>query len=96
MDPRIKIIADDDVDAALVQALRALVFGAFDGAFSEADWDHTKGGWRVVAFDEQGAPVSHAAVVPRRIEVGGRPFAAGYVEAWRRRHPTAARGSAPR
>jgi aminoglycoside 2'-N-acetyltransferase I len=59
--------------------LRALLFGAFDDGFTEADWHHTVGGWRAVAMDD-GVPVSHAAVVPRTIEVAGHSFAAGYVE----------------
>jgi aminoglycoside 2'-N-acetyltransferase I len=57
-----------------------MVAAAFGGDFEEDDWHHTLGGKRVVVFDGS-APVAHAAVVPRLIHIGGRPFHAGYVEA---------------
>jgi aminoglycoside 2'-N-acetyltransferase I len=43
------------------------------------DWDHTVGGTHVVN-ETGGVLLAHASVVPRTIEVDGRPFATGYVE----------------
>ena len=63
----------------LLLAVRSLMDRAFEGEFSDEDWDHTLGGWHVVSSLD-GIIVGHAAVVPRTIEVGGRPFATGYVE----------------
>ena len=59
--------------------LRGLLNDAFAGGFSEADWEHALGGWHVLV-DEGTQIVSHAAVVPRRLEFAGRTFEAGYVE----------------
>lgn len=61
-------------------AIRRLLDTAFGEDFSEDDWGHALGGWHVVAFDDN-AVMAHAAVVPRAIEVAGRAFRAGYVEA---------------
>lgn len=63
----------------MLSQVRRLVFAAFGGAFSEYDWEHTFGGWHVVA-SEAGVPVSHAAVVVRTLEVGDRSLRSGYVE----------------
>ena len=60
--------------------IRRLLDTAFDEDFSEDDWEHALGGWHVVAFDDWGV-MAHAAVVPRVIEVAGRAFRTGYVEA---------------
>jgi aminoglycoside 2'-N-acetyltransferase I len=61
--------------------LRRLVDAAFrKGHFSDHDWDHGKGGIHVIA-EENGVAVSHASVVPRTLEIGGRPIRTGYVEA---------------
>lgn len=69
-----------ELPAALVPRVRALLEAAFDGDFSEQDWEHALGGRHVVVFDE-GRLVSHASVVPRAIDIGARTFDAGYVEA---------------
>jgi aminoglycoside 2'-N-acetyltransferase I len=68
--------ASDD----LLVEVRGLLEQAFAGDFSPADWEHALGGWHVVAADG-GRIVAHAAVVPRILEVEGRAWHAGYVEA---------------
>lgn len=60
--------------------IRRLCLLAFGEDFSAQDWEHMLGGWHVVAIDD-GAVIAHAAVVPRCIEIAGRPFRTGYVEA---------------
>lgn len=62
-----------------LEQLRALIDQAFDGDFSDDDWEHTTGGWHAVALDGD-VPVAHAAVVERVLEVDGHPFRTGYVE----------------
>jgi aminoglycoside 2'-N-acetyltransferase I len=76
---RVRAFTDGETPRAVLPALRRLVFDAFDGRFSQEDWEHTTGGWRIVLFDED-TPVAHAAVVPRVLRVGQREFRAGYVE----------------
>lgn len=73
-------MTDSEIGADVLAKIRRLVFEAYAGDFADEDWEHTYGGWRVVAFDD-GAPVSHAAVVPRRLQVAERTFQVGYVEA---------------
>ena len=75
----VRVLADDEVDAGLLLAVRELTFAAFGGRFDQHDWDHTYGGARVVALDGDVA-VAAGAVVPRLLVVGDRPFDTGYVE----------------
>ena len=67
-----------------LEAVRGLVFTAFggdrDAPFDEADWQHALGGVHAVA-ELDGRVVGHAAVVPRALEIDGRPVRTGYVEA---------------
>jgi aminoglycoside 2'-N-acetyltransferase I len=60
--------------------LRSLLDDAFDGDFSDDDWDHALGGVHVLA-ELDGDLVGHAAVVPRRVRVDGADRSCGYVEA---------------
>ena len=77
--PTVRRFATARAPADLLAEVRGLLDRAFEGAFSDDDWEHTLGGWHVVVT-EAGVVVSHAAVVPRLLEVGDRPFHAGYVE----------------
>lgn len=73
------MLRDGAVEPEVLDRLHRLVVRAFDGDFTEEDWEHTYGGWRVLLMD--GAdPVAHAAVVPRELHVDGRPFRTGYLE----------------
>lgn len=78
--PDVRVFDDAETPSELLPQLRALCDQAFDGHFSDHDWDHTFGGWRAVVV-EDGRPLAHAAVVPRQLEVDKRPFRTGYVEA---------------
>ena len=57
-----------------------IAFGTGDEAFKDDDWAHALGGLHFV-LNVDGAIVSHASVVERTLEIGGRPFRTGYVEA---------------
>jgi aminoglycoside 2'-N-acetyltransferase I len=63
-----------------VTALRALLDAAFDGDFSDDDWEHSLGGTHVIIEDASGV-VAHGAVVPRVLAVGPLRLTVGYVEA---------------
>lgn len=78
--PQVSVFRDDDVPADVLTEVRSFVYDAFDGRFSDDDWEHSAGGWRVVLFDDE-VPASHAAVVPRALRIGQHEFRAGYVEA---------------
>ncbi|MEU1026962.1 aminoglycoside 2'-N-acetyltransferase, partial [Streptomyces sp. NPDC005904] len=48
-------------------AARALLDQAFDGDFSDQDWDHGLGGVHALVHDGAGALVAHGSVVQRRV-----------------------------
>jgi aminoglycoside 2'-N-acetyltransferase I len=68
-----------DLDAATLAAARSLLDAAFEGRFSDHDWDHALGGVHALAWDG-GELVGHASVVLRRLIHGGRALRTGYVE----------------
>ncbi|MFE0137545.1 GNAT family N-acetyltransferase [Streptomyces sp. NPDC059037] len=70
-----------DLPAAELRAARALLDEAFDGDFSDQDWDHGLGGVHALVHDETGALLAHGSVVQRRILHNGRSLRIGYVEA---------------
>jgi aminoglycoside 2'-N-acetyltransferase I len=74
-----QIVTTDAAEPELLASVRRLLDEAFMGEFSDEDWEHTLGGVHAVVT-EKGRPIAHAAVVPRTLEVGGRPMRTGYVE----------------
>jgi len=77
--PDVRVAHTADLDAAALTAVRALLDAAFDGDFSDEDWDHTLGGMHALAWSGN-TLVGHAAVVQRRFLHGGRALRTGYVE----------------
>src|SRR4051812_23727476 len=73
----LRVVHRDEDTPALRDALWSLYVDAFEGDVGIDDAEHAEGGVRVIAF-EGAAPVAHAAVVARRLEVDGRPFHTGY------------------
>jgi aminoglycoside 2'-N-acetyltransferase I len=69
-----------DLGPARQGAIRELLDDAFAGEFAEADWENACGGRHIVVIAGSDV-IAHAAVVPRVLEIGGRPFRTGYVEA---------------
>lgn len=51
-----------------------------DDDFSDEDWEHALGGWHVVVTLDGGPVLTHAAVVPRVLDVADHAFRTGYVE----------------
>ena len=68
------------LDAGTLTAVRALLDGAFEGDFTDADLEHALGGLHVLVHDDSGL-LAHGAVVQRRLLHRGRALRAGYVEA---------------
>jgi aminoglycoside 2'-N-acetyltransferase I len=68
-----------DLSPDVLATIRALLDAAFDGDFSDADWDHGLGGMHALAWS--GAVlVGHASVVQRQFLHRDRPLRVGYVE----------------
>ncbi|GAA3095661.1 aminoglycoside N-acetyltransferase AAC(2')-Id [Streptomyces rectiviolaceus] len=70
-----------DLDPAELRAARALMAEAFDGDFTDQDWDHGLGGVHALVHDDSGLLLAHGSVVQRRILHNGRSLRVGYVEA---------------
>jgi aminoglycoside 2'-N-acetyltransferase I len=73
------LFTTSEAPIGLLTEIRHMLDEAFGGEFSDDDWGHALGGWHVAILDGD-RPISHAAVVPRVLEVDGRPFRTGYVE----------------
>jgi aminoglycoside 2'-N-acetyltransferase I len=69
-----------DLDGVVRAEIRALLDEAFDGGFSDDDWEHALGGIHAL-LRERGELVAHASVVQRRLVAGGVALRTGYVEA---------------
>lgn len=74
----VRAFTTSEATRSLLRNIRRLLDDAFED-FDDDDWANTLGGWHVVVLDGD-APVSHAAVVPRTLEVADRAFRTGYVE----------------
>ncbi|WP_455359230.1 GNAT family N-acetyltransferase [Streptomyces sp. SYSU K21746] len=62
------------------QEIHALLVAAFEGDFSDQDWDHGLGGVHAWIRDGRGL-AAHGSVIQRRVLHGGRSYRVGYVEA---------------
>ena len=78
MDVRLTHTAD--LDAAARDAIRALLDAAFDGDFSDHDWEHALGGLHVWVSGPDGV-IGHGSVVARTLVCSGERLRVGYVEA---------------
>lgn len=76
----VDVLASGDLTGVELDRLRQLLDDAFDHEFSDDDWDHALGGWHAIVTADH-APVAHAAVVGRQLEVGTRRLTVGYLEA---------------
>jgi aminoglycoside 2'-N-acetyltransferase I len=79
MEPTFREAATSELTPGERLRLRALLDVAFDGYFTDDDWDHALGGTHVIV-EVDDIVVSHASVVPRRLELPDRALHAGYVE----------------
>ncbi len=76
----IRLLHTSEVDAATLRLVRDLLDEAFEGGFSDHDWDHGLGGTHALVTVD-GTVVAHGSLVQRRLLHGGRSLRAGYVEA---------------
>lgn len=75
----VRVAHTADLSPADLAAVRDLLVAAFDGDYSDEDWDHTIGGMHALAWSGD-VLVGHAAVVQRRFLYQGRALRTGYVE----------------
>ena len=77
--PIIRQFTTQQASRSVLMEVRQLLSDAFAGDFSEEDWKHTLGGWHVILLENHEI-LSHAAVVPRALNVDDIRFRGGYVE----------------
>ncbi len=83
--PNLETRHTHELSEPVLAAARSLLEDAFDGEFSQEDWDHTLGGVHVLAWDGDGL-VGHGVIVQRqliyapRAGAAARTLRAGYVE----------------
>ena len=70
----------DTLSQSFLQDVRALLDAAFDGDFTNEDWNHALGGVHVWTASPRGI-VSHGSLVPRVLVCAGHTLQVGYVEA---------------
>ncbi|MFJ3717670.1 GNAT family N-acetyltransferase [Streptomyces sp. NPDC090057] len=80
MTPRLRTAHTSALTAAELHRVRALLDEAFDGDFSDEDWDHGLGGIHALVHDGAGL-AAHGSVVMRRTLHRGHWLRTGYVEA---------------
>ncbi|MEU9373310.1 GNAT family N-acetyltransferase [Streptomyces sp. NPDC048255] len=79
-DTRTRLAHTSQLGPGTLEEIRALLDAAFEGDFSDEDFEHGLGGMHVLVY-EGGELVAHGSVVQRRVVHGGRALRTGYVEA---------------
>lgn len=74
-----RLIHTADLDSETRHAARELLIEAFEGEFTEEDWEHCLGGMHALIW-YHGTLIAHAAVIQRRLLHQGRAIRTGYVE----------------
>ncbi len=74
-----RLIHTADLDNETRLSAHQLLIDAFEGKFSDEDWDHALGGMHALVY-HHGALIAHAAVVQRSLIYRGTPLRTGYVE----------------
>jgi aminoglycoside 2'-N-acetyltransferase I len=68
-----------DLDAATLEAARALLQDVFEGDLTDHDWEHSLGGVHALVW-EGTELIGHASVIQRRLMHRGRALRTGYLE----------------
>jgi aminoglycoside 2'-N-acetyltransferase I len=70
----------DAISSSVLRDIRTLLEIAFEGRFTDDDWEHALGGVHVWLSDSDGV-ISHASLIERALVCSGHPLRAGFVEA---------------
>lgn len=73
-------VVDDSEVSSLHGKLRSLLDAAYEGDFSDGDWQNSTGGQRVLGWGE-GNLIAHASLVKRNVFVDNVLMRVGYLEA---------------
>ena len=86
-----RLVHTADLDHEARDDARRMLTEAFDGEFTDADWEHCLGGMHALIC-YHGALIAHASVVQRRLLYRGAALRCGYVEAVAVHHEWRGRG----
>src|SRR4051812_39333480 len=75
-----RLIHTSDLDKETRLSAHQMLLDAFEGNFSDEDWDHALGGMHALVH-HHGALIAHASVVQRSLVHRGVPLRTGYIEA---------------
>jgi aminoglycoside 2'-N-acetyltransferase I len=75
-----RVVPSDELTEDEREQMRALFAAAWEGGFSQDDWDHTFGGLHVLRRVD-GELVAHGAVAERTLWLDDEPLRVGYLEA---------------
>nr|WP_283139412.1 GNAT family N-acetyltransferase [Rhizohabitans arisaemae] len=75
----VQVVHTAELPTTTLEAARALLDEAFDGDFSDEDWDHSLGGMHALIW-EGAELIGHASSIQRRMIHNGRALRTGYVE----------------
>ncbi|MFE1404383.1 GNAT family N-acetyltransferase [Streptomyces sp. NPDC058770] len=78
--PALRTAHTHQLAPAALDEIRAFLDTAFEGDFSDEDWDHALGGIHAYIRDDSGV-LAHGSVGQRRVVRAGRSYRIGYVEA---------------
>ncbi len=76
---RVEVVHTGLLDAAVLAQARGLLDAVFAGELADDDWEHCLGGLHALAWRDDEL-VGHAALVQRRLLLGGQALRTGYVE----------------
>ncbi|WP_175412317.1 GNAT family N-acetyltransferase [Streptomyces sp. TRM64462] len=80
MTDRLRTAHTYELKPAILDELRAVLHSAFDGDFSDEDWEHGLGGVHAYVEDADGRIAAHGSVIMRRVVHAGHAHRVGYVE----------------
>lgn len=75
-----RLVHTADLDEEARHDARQMLAAAFDGTFTDADWEHALGGMHALICSH-GTLIAHASVVQRSLFYRGSSLRCGYVEA---------------
>ncbi|MGW6566837.1 GNAT family N-acetyltransferase [Streptomyces sp. NPDC054975] len=79
MTDSVRVAPTHELGVQRLRAVREMLDAAFEGDFSDEDWDHALGGVHAWIEDERGV-AAHGSVIMRRVLHDGRSYRVGYVE----------------
>jgi len=79
-EPHLRLAPTSALSLRELRAIRDMLDSAYEGEFTDADWEHALGGTHAILLDGGGV-AAHGSLVQRRLTYEGDALDAGYIEA---------------